>query len=114
MCIGISLRFQIKQRECQLLEVLPTNRDLLNSICSEVLNRFDIVISEVIFVSRHSSLLVRTLIACENSVRSFASPTQVAFEERCNVSEGACNIVLSALIREMPNPFRYLIVSYTD
>ena len=65
-------------------------------------------------MSRHSSLLVRTLIACENSVRSFASPTQVAFEERCNVSEGACNIVLTALIREKPNPFRYLIVSYTD
>lgn len=34
MCIGVSRQFQIKQRENQLLEVLPTNRDFLNYMCS--------------------------------------------------------------------------------
>ena len=65
-------------------------------------------------MTRHSSLLARTLFACENSVRSFASSTQVTFVERYNVSDGACNIVVTAHIREKPNPFRCLIVSYTD
>ena len=63
-------------------------------------------------MTRHSSLFVRilfaivmaTLIAGENSVRPLASSTQRAFDERCNVSERACNMVLTAHIREKAEP----------